>query len=167
MSTGTGGGDWQIRLDMDATAMVRGLRAMRVAVEDLRPLWPHVTRVIRPFIVKNFRTQGTSSGQPWAPLTPAYAAWKARNYPGKPILVREGDLRAHVTGRKGPRVVAAPRWVDYVIDDPKAQYHQHGTRFMVARPLIPRVPHDVQEAVRQAARDYFDDVARRWGFQVS
>lgn len=153
---------------MDATQMVRGLRAIRVAIDDLRPLWPVLNRTIRPFIVDHFQTQGRASGEPWAPLTPRYGAWKARHYPGKPILVREGELAAHVTGRRGPRMVPGPRSVEYVIDDPKARFHQYGTRVMVARPVLPtRVPAGVERDIKRAAANYFDDVARRWGFTVT
>lgn len=40
-----------------------------------------------------FASRGTVFGQQWEDLNPAYATWKAKNYPGRPILVRSGDLQ--------------------------------------------------------------------------
>ncbi len=44
-----------------------------------------------------FATEGASQGAKWTPLSPRYAAWKARRYPGKPILEREGHLKESLT----------------------------------------------------------------------
>lgn len=42
---------------------------------------------------KNFDTEGKTIEEPWAPLSPAYAARKAQLYPGAGILVRSGRMR--------------------------------------------------------------------------
>lgn len=42
-----------------------------------------------------------AEGPGWAPLSPRYARWKEANYPGRPILVREGHLRESLTGGAG------------------------------------------------------------------
>lgn len=44
-----------------------------------------------------FQTQGAFSGEPWARLNPRYAERKAKKYPGAPILVATGALRASLT----------------------------------------------------------------------
>jgi len=42
---------------------------------------------------QNFDAQGSTLGEPWQRLSPKYAAWKAKRYPGKGILVRTGKMR--------------------------------------------------------------------------
>ncbi len=42
-------------------------------------------------VERNFEEEGKGAGG-WAPLSTAYAKWKTRRYPGKPILQREGRL---------------------------------------------------------------------------
>jgi phage gpG-like protein len=39
-----------------------------------------------------FASRGSIYGAPWPDLNPRYKTWKADNYPGRPILIREGDL---------------------------------------------------------------------------
>lgn len=39
-----------------------------------------------------FTSRGRVIGEPWAPLNPSYAAWKARMWPGRPPLVRTGEM---------------------------------------------------------------------------
>lgn len=39
-----------------------------------------------------FASKGTIYGEEWAPLDPQYRSWKARVFPGKPTLVRTGEL---------------------------------------------------------------------------
>lgn len=36
-------------------------------------------------------------GPGWAPLSPRYSKWKAKHYPGMPLLVRTGALQASLT----------------------------------------------------------------------
>lgn len=81
---------------------------------------------------RQFSSSGANSGG-WAALSPGYAAWKARHYPGKGVLVRSGALEASLTGR--------PLGVEVITDDralfgtgvPYAGYHQHGTPKMPRR----------------------------------
>lgn len=86
---------------------------------------------------QTFKAQGRRSK--WAPLTPAYAAYKSRVRPGRPLLVFDGDLRASLTGnnkRKGWLYNARSRRLVMGSKVPYAQYHQDGTSRMVARPLF-------------------------------
>lgn len=39
-----------------------------------------------------FTSRGTIYGKPWTALNPSYKTWKADKYPGRPMLIREGDL---------------------------------------------------------------------------
>lgn len=40
-----------------------------------------------------FASQGGILGENWADLSPAYAVWKAKMYPGRPPLVRTGEMQ--------------------------------------------------------------------------
>lgn len=42
---------------------------------------------------ESFDAQRGPDGEGWPPLNSDYAAWKARHFPGAPMLVREGVLR--------------------------------------------------------------------------
>ncbi len=47
---------------------------------------------------RQFRTEGAYGSGGWAPLSPRYAEWKERHYPGQPIIQRTGDLYRSLTG---------------------------------------------------------------------
>ena len=67
--------------------------------------------------------------RPWQRLTPRYAAWKERNFPGQPILRRTGLMQdaAYIFTRGNVFFV---RSTDY------AAYNQFGTSKMAARPWM-------------------------------
>lgn len=85
---------------------------------------------------RQFNTRGAYGGTRWAPLSPAYGAWKARNHPGKPLLELSGDLRDSFTTR--PFGIDEVTGQGFVIGTQVsyAAYHQHGTDTMPARPLF-------------------------------
>lgn len=85
---------------------------------------------------KQFGREGAYTGAAWSPLSPPYAKWKQKHYPGKPILQLTGRLMASMVDR--------PFGVDEVTDKgfvigtdvPYAHFHQQGTDHMPARPII-------------------------------
>jgi hypothetical protein len=88
---------------------------------------------------------GTFGPGHWAPLSPEYAAWKARHFPDKGILERTGRLRESVRwdgralGQDG-YFVPGPRSVFFGTDVPYGRFHQDGTKRMPARPFLPTPP---------------------------
>jgi phage gpG-like protein len=74
----------------------------------------------------------------WQDLSPSYAKWKARHYPGRKILERTGRMRTSLTLRGGmdsvymlsPSALAVGTLVPY------AMYHQTGTKRMPMRKII-------------------------------
>ena len=88
-----------------------------------------------------FSTKGRKSYK-WAPLSPAYAAYKSRVRPGRSLLVFDGDLKRSLTmGAKGSIFSAKARRLVLGSTVPYAVYHQDGTRRggktrMPARPLF-------------------------------
>jgi len=85
---------------------------------------------------QQFNSRGGYGSGGWAPLSPAYAAWKSKHHPGKPLMELSGDLRDSLTKR--------PFGIDVIKSDGMvigtqvsyAPYHQHGTPTMPARPLF-------------------------------
>ncbi|WP_427017868.1 phage virion morphogenesis protein [Pseudarthrobacter sp. P1] len=85
---------------------------------------------------KQFFSHGAYGSGGWAPLSPAYATWKAHHFPGRGVLERTGDLRESLTDR--------PFGIDEITDTKMvigtgvdyAPYHQNGTKNMPARPLF-------------------------------
>lgn len=90
-------------------------------------------------INKAFESTGGSIGERWEPLSPAYALWKGRHYPGRPLLVLKGRMKRSLTkdtsrdmifSRKGGRQLIIGTRISY------AKFHQYGTSKMPARPFI-------------------------------
>ncbi|MCX7844361.1 MAG: phage virion morphogenesis protein [Candidatus Bipolaricaulota bacterium] len=104
--------------------------------QDLRPVWACIARDFHEVETRQFATEG-GLGRPWPPLSPAYAAWKAKHYPGAPILVRTGRLRASLVGSTRDTVeVMEPHMLRIGTRVPYALYHQTGTSRMPPRPPI-------------------------------
>ena len=67
---------------------------------DVKPLLAAFAELFKKDMQEQFGSEGGNSGG-WAPLTPAYEAWKADHYPGRPIGVLTGALSAAMTGGSG------------------------------------------------------------------
>lgn len=67
--------------------------------------------------------------RPWASLSPRYAAWKDKHFPGEPILRATGEMQdsAKIFYRKGQFLVRSTRY---------GKFHQFGTSRMTARPWM-------------------------------
>lgn len=67
--------------------------------------------------------------RPWAQLTPRYAAWKNKNYPGNPILRRTGDMLdvSYIYTRGDKFMVKSTHY---------GAFNQFGTSKMAVRPWM-------------------------------
>jgi phage gpG-like protein len=77
----------------------RTLTTIADHAQDARPAFSAMARRFTTNNVKQFASEGAHASGGWAPLSPAYAAWKARHYPGRKILARTGRLRRSLTRR--------------------------------------------------------------------
>jgi phage gpG-like protein len=131
--------------------VVKGLAAIQDAIADLTLFWREVFAPKYFGVVQDlFSTSGTPrgeggrfSGGPWAKLSPAYAVWKHKNYPGKPILTRTGDLRESMrwSGSSvgaGGIFEATPSYAIAGTSIPYGRFHQSGTSKMPARSFMPQ-----------------------------
>lgn len=149
------------------------IRAAVMRFEDLRPFWPMVTRLFTSWMSRQFETSGAFAGRPWAPLSPAYAAWKSAHGGDKRPLVFSGGLLQAATRTKR---TALPRSLTLTIPDdewghgpnkvkrPILQFHQEGTPKMPARPLVfsgSALPPGPAAELDDAAETYVRDILNR------
>lgn len=103
------------------------------AIDDLRPVWEVLAGRFVAAETRQFATEGRYGSGGWAPLSPRYAAWKARHYPGKTILRRTDDLVKSLTTRPLGVEVIEPHYMILGTAVEYAKYHQHGTPRMPRR----------------------------------
>jgi phage gpG-like protein len=128
----------------NSARVLAGLSAIRTRVQDLTPFWRDV---FAPYyfglVQEGFDLEAdVERKQGWEPLSPTYAAWKAKHFPNTTILVREGRLRESVRwdgAQLGPDGVFLPSPQSVVVGTnvPYGRYHQRGTDRMPARPFLP------------------------------
>lgn len=134
------------------------LEKLQLFLQDLRTFWPLLVPVFIGWMGAQFSTEGGWGGQTWAPLSPQYALWKSSHYPGRTILIRDGDLRRAASE---PRREATPSTLLLWIDDPVAGYHQDGNDKLPARPLMPeRLPASAVRDIDEAAETYVSTLVR-------
>jgi hypothetical protein len=131
-------------------------------VDDLSMPLTQVGANLRERIAGQFSSEGAGgySGE-WAPLSPAYGAWKERHAPGTPILVgirptrkgsrqhpnqaetysQSGRMRDEVLDPEATMVF--PMRLMYAPTSDIAGFHQTGTSRMPARPIVSLYPSDI------------------------
>lgn len=117
----------------DTTARRLTLYGRRIAT--WRSLWRAIAAEIGRAERAWFATAGRGA---WPALDEVYATWKAAHFPGKPILVREGDLRGSLTTGVALTEDSSARTLTIGTDVAHAEFHRTGTRHMPKRdPFIP------------------------------
>jgi phage gpG-like protein len=117
------------------------------AAEDMRPVWEVLRDRFLRLEGKQFRTEGGYASGGWPPLSPRYAAWKSRNFPGKTILRRTDELFLSLT--TGPAVfVAEPRLLIMGSDVEYGGYHQRGAGVLPQRRPVELTEWERREWVR-------------------
>lgn len=78
-----------------------------------------------------FASEGAMAGSRWAPLSPAYARWKAKRFPGRKIMQRKGKLRRSLITKGSGHILrsgAQPRaFVEMGTSVDYAAFHIRGT----------------------------------------
>lgn len=101
--------------------------------KDARPVWQFLADRFAVYERGQFSSHGRYGSGGWAPLSPGYAAWKHKHYPGKPILVRTGTLKASLTARPFGVDVIENAFMAVGSDVSYGRYHQQGTPHMPRR----------------------------------
>lgn len=97
-----------------------------------------------------FATQGASLGEPWKPLSPEYARWKEKRYPGRGILVRTGKMQRSFQTRAGP--LEGEIWNP----TPYFKYHQsNAARSRIPRRMMLYITNPVKAAIVRMFQTYW------------
>lgn len=124
-----------------------GLRRLSAAFERAgaetarlgRHVFPRVITALEGAAKAQFEGEGVGSTGSWAALSPKYGAWKARRFPGAPILQRTRAMMRGLTDSDAStaRRVVSDSAMSYGTSGVEyASFHQTGTRKMPARPPI-------------------------------
>jgi phage gpG-like protein len=122
--------------------------------------FPKMIPVFEEEVARQFDAEGRGPNVgSWAQLSPAYEEWKGQNYPGKPILEREGALRDALTESSAPHALRdfSSTEFNYGTDGLEyASFHQSGTANMPDRPpfdFTGEFEREVQRAALAGARE--------------
>jgi phage gpG-like protein len=125
---------------------------------------------IKELVGEAFDKEQTPGGNKWQALSANYAKAKARKYPGKKILEREGNLKAAATdpsvewgdsdqtdtgGSGGDPGDKAQVTATLTVKDKKAYLHNFGQGQLPARPFF-QFEGDAQEKIEKKAFAAFD-----------
>lgn len=147
-------GDAIVSLSVNVSSTVGDLDGAAARAETPGPvLLGPITRLIRDFLGTVFDTRGSVLGHPWADLSEATVRREGLH---PPLEGPTDDLRASfVLGEPGGHATLESDYLLSVGSDlPVAEYMQHGTKRMPARPVVPdgdlpdAVKADIAEALR-------------------
>lgn len=137
-------------------------------ISDFRNMWPGIIDIFYAAEERLFESEGASgaSGK-WAPLSRAYAKYKAQHWPGLPILQREQDLVESLTNPDAPDAVFRAEKFELTIGtrDEKAHAHHRGIG-VPRRPVISlneRNKRDMQKSIQAQLVQF----TRECGFEVN
>lgn len=87
----------------------------------------------RDYFVKQFDKQSDPDNSSWPELSAGYSSYKSKKYPGKKILVADGDLRKALVNS-----VVGKKWnfCKIEVNSEYASYHNDGTGNMKKRTFI-------------------------------
>lgn len=125
-----------LKITVDGTGMTTLLDNLRTAVDDFTPVWPQVRQIFMAFMRKQFESEGAYAGVGWVPLSPAYAARKARLAPGKTILRFHDTLYGSLTSAGNAQQVyrTGPAFMEFGTRVFYARIHQTGSLTVPNRP---------------------------------
>lgn len=146
--------------EVDPGDVGRRLQGFAAQLLDLRPFWPTAARLGREWLKEQFATEGAFGGDPWAPLAASTVAQRGSAHP---ILDDTGALKGAASR---PVRHATPLTLELEVVDPKIHFHQHGTRKMPRRPVVPDViPGHALAELQREFDQYVDGVIERWGLK--
>ena len=123
---------------------IRGLDRTRNRISDFAPFWRSVAI---PIIKDRLRITFAQEGPGWAPL--AESTLRIREDPTAPILQQSRALITSVINH--PVLEISRKNLLYGTANPYAQFHEHGTSRMPARPFLRP---SIQKAMQQIRREY-------------
>jgi hypothetical protein len=119
---------------MGEQVLARGLTRLSDGCKDLSPAWHQIHDNFLQIEREQFYSGGARSGHQWQPLSPSYAVWKAKHFPGKPIMQRTGAMMADFTSTIPTQI--EPLRLTMTPATPYAIYHQQGRGFNPVRKVV-------------------------------
>lgn len=104
----------------------RTLQRFELRAADASPAFEQIGDSFARAESRQFSSQGAYGSGGWPALSPAYAAWKARHFPGKPILQRTGELAESLTSRPFGIDVVESQFAVFGSAVPHGRFHQIG-----------------------------------------
>lgn len=99
--------------------------------------------------IRDFRRKVSPDGTPWPKLSPAYARWKARAYPGQPMGKREGLMAADENFRGQRRIVADEAVMVFGVTEEAQEEADHFSRDRPFIGLTDEMVHEADAIVRK------------------
>lgn len=146
---------YSIKMKCDNRRALRRLEAMDNAAKDFRIVFQWARAELAKANSANFSSSGLPVGG-WSPLKPKYAAWKARNFPGAPIMVQTGSLRRDLTTLRGPASDIRRKRATFGTSIEYAKFHQYGTTRMAKRQIVFEPPLFAKQLAQQAKQHIVD-----------
>lgn len=168
-----GGKGGLVGIDFEVAGDVQLSRALSLLIDkahDLRGAWVDIQADFIQGQKAQFSSQGRAGSGGWAALSPRYAAWKSRRYPGRKILERTGKLKKSLTDKNAEGHVFVSSRTAMSIGTavrsrsgfPYPVAHQKGGRHLPKRPPIELTarqkktwPKIIQKFIWDAAQPYF------------
>lgn len=153
---------FELNLDLSGdTQLMAGFSRFADDVKDLSEAFREIAQDFHQTVEKKqFETEGAYGSGGWKPLSDnppgkGYASWKAKNYPGRPLLVQSGLMKESLMGENPYSIEdIQPLQMRLGTQIKYALYHQKGTSKMPARPVIALSPSVI------AGREISPDVTR-------
>jgi len=140
------------------TQLSRRLLIVAGKVKDWTPAFRESSEYLKDvFSGEVFSTQGGVIDEHWKPLSPAYAARKAKKYPGKGILEATGAMRNGFMALWRPDMMQVWNEIEYF------KYHQSNKprRSALPRRVMIKLARAQREQVVRVFNTYFQDVVVR------
>ncbi len=130
-------------------------------LKNLAPIWRDILPELRRAMLEQFSGKGVGPDGAWKPLSEKYAKWKAKKYPGMPILQRTGEtFKALTTATANSIVVIGQTSMIFGVALPYPIYHQRGGKNLPRRPIFDfnesqktRISKVVQKRIVQMGQD--------------
>jgi len=152
-----------LSITIDGERQVRlGVTRITKQVDDLRGLWKRWQLAFFAAEIDLF------AASPWEAISPAYAAWKAKHYPGRGVLRASGALMQSLVGKGSGHVYKATKrameigtGVTSEGGAPYPLYHQLGAGH---NPV--RKPIDLEHMDAGSAAGHFGRALVEWGNEM-
>lgn len=141
-----------------------GLSRFADACTDYSPVWPDISDDFTRISEEQFDSQGARGGSQWTELSESYGKWKAKHFPGLPLLELSGQLRRSMTSELQIDAQPMKLWMGPLL--PRATWHQQGipANNLPSRPVVSLNETDILSWVRMI-QAYLVDKATEEGLR--